>query len=1178
MLLEKLSDTKIDTSFLKSLKELGAGGETKRQRFEEALLLEQTGRGNDDTKSILYEEREVRDWEDDEEMKRVFLKPAAKDESSDLEDSDVEPSTSLFIDHRPRGPIGAGFGFSDLKTIPKVKQSSYNWRAKLAIAKARKHGIDLADIDGDSTTGASESEEEDEEDSDADSGEEGEEEGEENVDEEEWTGFDNTADKNSTEESLEVAENQNEEDEESEEEESEEEESEEEEESDLDGSSPKKSKGQEFIEWAKKQTAEEPISIEVPKFEGTYIPVERQEDKESLPVDFSKPHLANDRKAYFVNVTRPEAVVESRLKLPVVAEEQWIMEAIKYNDCVVICGQTGSGKTTQVPQFLYEAGYGSPGSGMSGLIGITQPRRVAAVSMANRVRDELGDKGHVVGHQIRFDSNVKSNTAIKFMTDGILLRELSNDFVLTKYSAIIIDEAHERVANTDILIGVLSRVVKLRRDMANKEPTKHQPLKLIIMSATLRIKDFTENKTLFSDPPPVLKVEKRQHPVSVHFNKKTPYNYLDEVYRKTCKIHQKLPPGGILIFLTGQNEITQMCKRLQKAFPFRGKKVDSRDPEISVRVSAKDTPTEAEDVDFGIDVDVNEDEVDDFDVAEEEEDEEGFDETLEEGQDARAPLHVLPLYSLLPTNEQMKVFDEPPAGSRLCVVATNVAETSLTIPGIRYVVDSGRSKERVFDEDTGVQQFVVNWISKASSEQRSGRAGRTGPGHCYRIFSSAVYERDFVEFSRPEILRMPIEGLVLNMKAMGIDKIVNFPFPTPPDRSGLQKGLNLLKYLGAIDDKETLTHTGKLMSLFPLSPRFSKMLTLGNQLECLPYIIAVVAALTVGDPFIGEYELGIEQKVVKPRVQNDEEKDDYEESDDEYESVADKEFKRKLRADYHRSQNMFSRLDPKSDALKLLAAVCAYDWDKSPEEFSKSHYLRFKIMKEISDLRVQVTRIVAATTKPNDVKGTISKLSTKLKPPSSMQVKAIKQMISAGFLDQLAIRADVLSSDHPPLRAKTRIIDFPYATLFPSRYRTKAREEVDPFVYIHPDSVLTESLTNQRPPSYLVYNTLQVSQNKSGEIGPDGQPVMGKIRMKVLVDIEPTQLFNVAKETSLVTYSKPLGAPYGPVTISPTKRECWLVPRMGAAIGTGGVGWDLKVVKVLQEKEGLHWITRSILK
>lgn len=242
-------------------------------------------------------------------------------------------------------------------------------------------------------------------------------------------------------------------------------------------------------------------------------------------------------------------------------------------------------------------------------------------------------------------------------------------------------------------------------------------------------------------------------------------------------------------------------------------------------------------------------------------------------------MHILPLYSLLASEKQMLVFQPPPTGCRLVVVSTNIAETSLTIPGIRYVIDCGRAKEvripsslllpfliylgqRRYDVSNGIQAFQVSWIAKASALQRTGRAGRTGPGHCYRLYSSALFEHHFDQFSTPEIQRMPIEGVVLQMKSMHIDAVVNFPFPTPPDRSTLYKAEKTLTYLGALSSttlSDTLsskegqiTDLGRAMSLFPLSPRFSRMLVTGQQHGCLPYVICIVSALAVGDPFIYE--------------------------------------------------------------------------------------------------------------------------------------------------------------------------------------------------------------------------------------------------------------------------------------------------------------------------------------
>ena len=251
-------------------------------------------------------------------------------------------------------------------------------------------------------------------------------------------------------------------------------------------------------------------------------------------------------------------------------------------------------------------------------------------------------------------------------------------------------------------------------------------------------------------------------------------------------------------------------------------------------------------------------------------------------------MQIVPLYSLLPSDKQMRVFESPPPGHRLVVVSTNVAETSLTIPGIRYVVDCGRAKEvryftsqpslfsqkyqRRYDATNCMQSFQVNWISKASATQRAGRAGRTGPGHCYRLYSSALYEHYFEPFSQPEILRTPIEGVVLQMKSMGIDTVVNFPFPTPPDTQALKKAETVLTHLGAVSSIPLsssvtsevsistiggkITPLGKSMSLFPLAPRYSRMLVAGQQHGCLSYVIAIVSIMTVGDPFLREEGLG----------------------------------------------------------------------------------------------------------------------------------------------------------------------------------------------------------------------------------------------------------------------------------------------------------------------------------
>ncbi|RCK67784.1 putative ATP-dependent RNA helicase DHR1 [Candida viswanathii] len=1109
ILLEKLSHTKIDTSKLSALKELGKSKQTKKEEMIEALELERQGRGDERTREILYEERVVKDYEDDD---------SDEEDGSALEEEE-EVQTGGFVDNRPSkfGGQGFGFGFANIPVIKKDKSSEpkkkYSWRKRIEEEEKKK----LKKEEDDDFASSSDEEEE----------EEGEEEKEEEVDGDE---------EDDNEEELE--------EDSSEDDEEELEEEEEEEESKLMKSKPRHSTtAASFKEWAEQQVRKMEGRENVPLNPEVSQEIKKQYSKQTVrdeDVDHSSDEegyipINKDlqREAFVVEVKRSDAIQQQRILLPVFAEEHRIMEAIYHHDCVILCGETGSGKTTQVPQFLYEAGFGNLANKLyPGMIGVTQPRRVAAVSMAERVGNELGDHSHRVGYQIRFDTTIKNEgkengTALKFMTDGVLLREMMTDFLLTKYSSIIIDEAHERNINTDILIGMLTRVMKLRRKYHNESPDKFKPLKLIIMSATLRVSDFSENSALFKNPPPIINVQARQYPVSIHFNKKTNYDYLDEAFKKTCKIHRKLPEGGILIFLTGQNEITTLVKKLREAFPPKKKSTIKYEEDVQVKLS-ENVQQEVEDVDFSIDT-KDDEEYDDYDGSDDDDaEEEGFDEAVDTNESELGPLYVLPLYSLLPTKQQMKVFEEPPKGSRICIVATNVAETSLTIPGIRYVVDCGRSKERKFNRANGVQSFEVDWISKASADQRAGRAGRTGPGHCYRLFSSAVYEEFFPKFSVPEILRMPFESIVLSMKSMGIDQIANFPFPTPPDRTALRQAEELLVVLGALDkERKSVTDLGKKMSLFPLSPRFAKILIIGNQQECLPYIIAIVSALSVGDPFISEAELSANL--------SDEARKDF-------------------RSKFNHSRALFAKLDPASDCMMLLSAVCAFDHVSrdNQNEFLQGHYLRHKMMEEIQKLRKQVGNIVENLVMAAN--GLQIQHELKLPIPTKKQVSAMKQMIASGFIDQVAIRGDLISAD-VKVANKTNIINVPYCPVMPV--------DEGPFVYIHPNSLIAKS--GQIPSPYLVYQSLSTKGNAD-------EDEVKKVRMRPLVDISGKQLANVAKNSILLTYSKPLGHPYAPKNITATKRECYVVPRFGAAMGTGAIGWDLPAIRVVQEKRKGTWV------
>lgn len=879
----------------------------------------------------------------------------------------------------------------------------------------------------------------------------------------------------------------------------------------------------------------------------------REPEQDPLPPELETSSNSQDRKAFSVQVERSSEIQEARLGLPVVAEEQKIMEAIYNNPVVVIWGATGSGKTTQVPQFLFEAGFGNPDSPNPGMIGVTQPRRVAAVSMAKRVNEELGSMAGKVSYQIRFETSTSEKTAIKYMTDGILIREIANDFALLKYSAIIIDEAHERRTNTDILIGMVSRIVDLRESMRKEDP-EIMPLKLIIMSATLRISDFLENPNLFRrGPPPLIQAEGRQYPVTIHFTRRTQRDYVEEVFTKISKGHKKLPPGGMLVFLTGQNEITALVKRLNDAFPTTH---ESQAPIQRAHIAAINAPVEDEDLDLaeansgyhliGDGSDNNGDNSDS-------EDDKAFEvPDMEYSSPASTQIHVLPLYSQLQTKDQLRVFSPPPDNARLIVLATNVAETSLTIPGIRYVFDCGRAKDKKYDRLTGVQNFEIGWISKASASQRAGRAGRTGPGHCYRLYSSAVYERDFLEHAEPEILRMPIEGVVLQLKGMDLQHVVNFPFPTPPNRQSLAQAEKLLAYLGAISSTGKITAIGRELSIYPLSPRFSKMLLIGHQHNCMPYTIALVAALAIPDIFIPG-----NQPDLFPALPSSIDTPEDRQSDAS---------RTKRKKDYTQASSLFSRNSSTADALKVLTALCAYAYAPIPFDFCNQFFLRPKALSEASHLRQQLHNIVRSN-HPNLLPGVYN---PKLPEPSTKQLKALTQIVAAAFVDQVAVRYDAAPSPPELVRKPTRAIDVPYLPLFPA-HMGKAEDLLDVAVFIHPSSVLS-SLPPASLPKYLVYSRLQRSTPST--IDNIRKP---RTRMHALAAVTAKQLFALARGTPLVRYGKPVGKT---LKEEGKTRECWVVPELVGGGGAGGLGgaWPLPAVKVVQIRGARgNWDVESVI-
>ncbi|KAK5688194.1 putative ATP-dependent RNA helicase DHR1 [Elasticomyces elasticus] len=1128
-LLKKLAAHKVDTSLLQSSKRLGQNGETKRERISRALREKQAGIDDGSHDKILFEQRRV-----------------VQPEESDPSHSELPMVAPMPVQElKPVQSFGSGLKRPlDTDDAGKPVITKRKRRKVVKVVRAASPSPDESDVDGS-------------EDSDEPDGSE---------DEDEWGGFSSDDEPDISSASVEDVESDD---------------SSVSDEDDGTTGPDKKERVSAFKQWATTQrnTALDFVPSALPDETATiranFKP--RQHSPDAGFISVPQPVLvAPQRPTAAITISRTEEIQAARLELPVVQEEQKIMEAINGNPIVIICGATGSGKTTQVPQMMFENGYGSaisstPNSTSAaaphskGMIGVTQPRRVAATSVASRVSHELGSTyGPVVAHQVRYDSvTVGKRTAIKFMTDGILLREIEKDFLLSKYSAIVIDEAHERSVNTDILIGMLSRIVPLRAELALEEPGKHYLLKLVIMSATLRVTDFTENTRLFRDgPPPIVEAEGRQFPVTVHFSRRTQRDYPVETVEKVARGHRKLPPGGMLVFLTSQQEILEVTRKLKERLgggstvtlqttdpnhqtdDFEDRTGARRDNEY---LDVEDNDAEDSDIEItGLDPDADDAE---FKV----DDEPQF--SRRDSSGALKP-HILPLYAALPSAQQLRVFQPPPADHRLIVLATNVAETSLTIPGIRYVFDCGRAKEKHYDIATGVQTFEIDWISKASASQRTGRAGRTGPGHCYRLYSSAVYERYFADHTVPEILRTPLEGTVLQLKAMDIENVVNFPFPTRPDAVQLAHAEKLLSNLGAIAERDgRVTATGKEIMGFPVSPRFGKMLLLAQRRGVLAYAVAAVAALAVGELFIPEAH----------KAGGAKDKDDASNSD--YESDRDVRIARKI-ADseahtagqqrhqaYTRAQARLSNLDKQSDVVKLLTAVAVYAEAKDLSAASKicnEYYLREKGMSEVQQLRHQLHNIVSAR-----YPAATASFKNVLPKPSKEVVKILGELTAAGFIDQVAIRADLIKDNASSGfgRKPRRAGEVAYRTLVPivdeiDRTLAPQDQEMQRSVFVHPSSTLAK-LGVSAMPDYVIYSHL----SRAAPATIDASEKVARTRMHPLTVVTAKQLALLADGTPLLEIGKPIGKIED---LGSGRRQCW--------ISLGLRSWPLPPCKVLQRK------------
>ena len=529
--------------------------------------------------------------------------------------------------------------------------------------------------------------------------------------------------------------------------------------------------------------------------------------------------------------------------LPVYEQKQKILDCLEKNQVVIVESPTGSGKTTQIPVILYEAGYAT-----NGVIAVTQPRRIAALSVSEFISKQLGTSyPGLVGYKMRFEDKTDASTKIKIMTDGILLQEMKLDPWLSKYSVIMVDEAHERSLNIDFVMGLLKRVLKERKDF-----------RVIVSSATMNTQVFSE----YFDNAPIVSIDTITYPVSVIYDPipggvtTTTDAGCDLLLSKICNTVERVldngDEGGILIFLPGEKIIKDCLDRLYR-MPF------SRH------------------------------------------------------------LHILPLYGRLSKEEQEKVFDEPPAGKKKVIISTNIAETSVTISDITTVIDSGLCKLNFYNPRNFTSSLIESSVSKASCNQRKGRAGRTHEGSCYRLYKRMDFETR-PEYTTEEIYRTDLSEVVLRMAELGITDFYNFDFIASPGKEGIIGAVDTLNMLGALDSDNCLSEIGKMMVRFPLEPRISRIII--EAIMRFPDVIdkALIAAsfLSANSPFI-----------LPPNEEME------------------------ARKAHHRFRDM------QGDFVTYLNIFNAYKQSDNKEKFCKKNYLDERVMAEIDNINYQLTQIVS---------------------------------------------------------------------------------------------------------------------------------------------------------------------------------------------------------------------------
>lgn len=615
--------------------------------------------------------------------------------------------------------------------------------------------------------------------------------------------------------------------------------------------------------------------------------------------------------------------------LPILQFEDRIAEAVERNPVVVVIGETGSGKSTQLSQILHRRGYTK-----SGIIAVTQPRRVAAVSVARRVAQELGVQlGEDVGYAIRFEDRTSEKTRIKYLTDGVLLRESLSNPHLPQYSVIILDEAHERSLNTDILLGLMKRLIKLRAS----------DLKVVITSATLD----GEKVSRFFFGCPIVNVPGKLFPVEIVYRSERPKDYIDASLKAALDIHVQEPEGDILIFMTGQDDIEKLVRKLEE-------KING----------------------------------------------------LEEGSCIDAI--ILPLHGSLQPELQVRVFNPPPPNCRRFIVSTNIAETSLTVDGVVYVIDSGYVKQRQYKPSSGMYSLDVVEISKVQANQRAGRAGRTRAGKCYRLYPSIIYQDNFLDATIPEIQRSSLAGTVLYLKSLDLPNIdvLKFDFLDSPSFEALEDALRQLYLIDAITEDGSITSLGRRMSELPLEPSLSRTLLEANDFGCLSQALTVVSMLSAETNLL----LGHSKSLDKKR------------------------------------KHTSSKLPDGSgwgDHIQLLQIYEQWHETDYSVSWCKENNLQVRGMMFVRDVRKQLSQIMEKHAK--DVESLRVQIS-KRRRGSKQEYKTLRKALCVGYANQLAERM-LLHNGYRALGFKSQLVQVHPTSALMTRDEEEAQTLPDYVVY-----------------------------------------------------------------------------------------------------------------------------------